>query len=164
MAKRAVIKPNKSLRDNARILVPHLLERFLSLKVRVIAHPRLKKDFHAMRIAGKTLRYAMEVFEAGFGEEFAACLDDVKRLLETMGRVHDCDMSIPTLQTHLREIRSFNRVTANAGDRMRTRAITELIRAQQACRHSEYTRTCAIIEEWSAKNFTETVNRAMTEA
>ncbi|HTX19728.1 MAG TPA: CHAD domain-containing protein [Bacteroidota bacterium] len=162
MAKRAVIKPNKSLRDNARILVPHLLEEFLSHRARVVAHPRLKKDFHSMRVAGKTLRYAMEVFEAAFGGEFAACLEEVKELLDAMGRVHDCDVCIPTLQTHLREIRSFNRVTGNAGDRMRTKAVTDLIRAQHAQRDGEYARSCATIEEWTAKDFAQRVILSMT--
>jgi len=161
MAKRAVIKPNKSFRENARILVPYLLEEFLSHRGRVVAHPRLKKDFHTMRIAGKTLRYAMEVFEAGFGEEFSACLEEVKQLLEIMGHVHDRDVCVPTLQTHLREIRSFNRVTSNPGNRMRTKAITGLIRVQLDTRKSEYDRACATIEEWSTKNFTDTVIRAM---
>jgi len=53
MATRPNLRPNKSFRDNARILVPFLFEEFLSHRNRVVAHPKLKNDFHKMRIAGK---------------------------------------------------------------------------------------------------------------
>ena len=164
MARRANLKPNKSFRDNARILVPFLFEEFLSNKDRVVAHPKLKNDFHKMRIAGKTLRYAMEVFEAGFDESFSACLDEVKRLLEVMGRVHDCDVCVPTLQNHLREIRSFNRVTPGSADKIRTKAVTELLRAQHTRRTASYNEACGIISSWVAGKFGERIVQSMNNA
>ena len=161
MERRANLKPNRNFRENARILIPFLYEEFLSHRGRVIAHPKLKNDFHKMRIAGKTLRYAMEVFDAGFGEEFAACLGEVKRLLDVMGQVHDCDVCVPTLQNHLREIRSFNRVTADPSDRIRTKAVSDLIQAQHSRRKSLYDEACAIVEGWAAGNFGERILQSM---
>ncbi len=161
MATRANLKPNKSFRDNARILVPFLFEEFLSHRNRVVAHPKLKNDFHKMRIAGKTLRYAMEVFDAGFDEEFDGCLGEVKRLLDVMGQVHDCDVCVPTLQNHLREIRSYNRVTANPGDKIRTKAVTEIIKAQHSRRLTLYSESCAIIDGWVVGNFGQKILQSM---
>lgn len=161
MAKKVYLKPNKSLRDNATMLVPYLLEDFLSHRDRVVAHPRLKRDFHKMRVAGKTLRYAMEVFESGFDDQFASCLGEVKQLLDVMGNVHDCDVCIPALQNHLREIRSFNRVTANPKDRIRTKAVTGLIHAQQTRRKSMYSDACSVIDGWIAGNFGQRIIQSM---
>jgi CHAD domain-containing protein len=161
MPKKVNVKPNKSFRDNARALVPFLLEGFLSHRDRVVTHPRLKNDFHKMRIAGKTLRYAMEVFEAGFGDEFASALGEVKQLLDVMGHVHDCDVCVPTLQNHLREIRSFNRVTPDPGDKIRTKAVTDLIRAQQTRRLALYNETCRLIDGWVTGNFREKILQSM---
>jgi CHAD domain-containing protein len=161
MAKRVYLKPNKSFRDNARLLVPFLLEEFLSHRDRVVAHPRLKKDFHKMRLAGKTLRYAMEVFESGFEDEFVSCLMEVKQLLDVMGQVHDCDVCAPALQNHLREIRSFNRVTANPDDRIRTKAVTDMIHVQQSRRMNMYNDACTVIDGWVAGGFGQKIIQSM---
>jgi hypothetical protein len=96
MSKRWRIKPNKNLRENARMVVPLMMDDFLSHKGRVISHPRLKLDLHRMRLAGKTLRYAMEAFSPGFDVQFSSSLEELKQLLDTMGRIHDCDVNIPS--------------------------------------------------------------------
>ena len=153
MAKRWRIKPNKDLRENARLVVPMMFDEFLANKDRVVAHPRLKQELHRMRLSGKTLRYAMEVFEPGFGEEFGSCLEEVKRLLDTMGKVHDCDVNVPRLQAHVREIRIFNRATPNADERISTGAVAMLIREQLELRRVLFETMSETIERWTRENF-----------
>jgi CHAD domain-containing protein len=115
-----------------------------------------------MRLAGKTLRYAMEVFQYGFGPEFGSCLEEVKELLDTMGSVHDCDVNVPRLQDHLREVRLFNRSTTNAHDRIPTGATIRLIREQTDLRDSLFEKMSITIEQWTRKNFTGKVVRSMS--
>lgn len=143
------------------MLLPLLFDDFLSYKSRVVAHPRLKEELHRMRNAGKTLRYAMEFFEEAFEEEFSSCLREVKRLLEVLGHVHDCDVNIPALNVQLREIRSFNRATANRADRMRTKALADLIHAEQLRRLTMFNEACAMIAQWDAENFRQRVVQSM---
>jgi CHAD domain-containing protein len=153
MPKHWRVKPNKNLSENARLVVPLMIDDFLARNDRVVAHPRLKQELHRMRLTGKTLRYAMEVFEPAFGEEFGSCLEEVKRLLDAMGKIHDCDVNVPRLQAHLREIRFFNRATANGNDRMSTGAIVKLIREQLAERRSLFEEMSSILKRWSRENF-----------
>ncbi len=161
MATTAALKPNKSFRENARLLLPVLFDDFLSYKDRVVPHPRLKDDLHKMRNAGKILRYAMEFFEDAFDDEFSLCLKEVKHLLDLMGQVHDCDVNIPALNTQLREIRSFNRATVNPNDRIRTKALVDLIRGDQNRRGAMFTEACAVIARWETENFKQRVVQSM---
>jgi len=153
MAASAGVKPNKTFRENARVLVPSLFDEFFSYRNRVVAHPRLKDDLHKMRNAGKVLRYAMEFFEDAFDAEFSLCLKTVKQLLDVMGQVHDCDVNIPALGTQLKEIRAFNRATPNPDDRIRTKALVDLIRAEQHRRDTMFADACAMIAGWETENF-----------
>lgn len=161
MAKRWRIKPNKNLRDNARLVVPMMVDDFLSHTDRVLGHPRLKNELHRMRLGGKTLRYAMEVFEPAFGKEFESCLEEVKQLLDTMGSIHDCDVHIPKLQACLRETRLFNRATTVPQDKVSTGAMVSMIREQRAVRETLFAQMTGIIEQWIRENFKGKVIQSM---
>lgn len=161
MAKRWRIKPNKNLRDNARLVVPMMVDDFLARKDRVLGHPRLKNELHRMRLAGKTLRYAMEVFESAFGKEFESCLDEVKRLLDTMGKIHDCDVHVPKLQMCLREVRIFNRTSHTAQDKIPTASMVTFLREQRALRNSLFVEMSGIVDQWVQGNFKGRVLQSM---
>jgi len=156
-----VLKPNRSFSENGRLLIPVLFDEFLSRKERVVSHSRLKQDLHRMRLAGKTLRYAMEIFADAFEDEFSDCLQEVKQLLDVMGKVHDCDVNTPRLQMQLREIRSFNRATPNPKDRIRTTALVDLISEQQKLRRALFNTMCAVIQSWAENNFKQRVVESM---
>jgi hypothetical protein len=162
MATTSGLKPNKNFRENARLLLPVLFDDFLSYRDRVVPHPRLKDDLHKMRNGGKILRYAMEFFEEAFDDEFSSCLKEVKQLLDLMGQVHDCDVNIPALNIQLREIRSFNRATLNPKDRIRTKALIDLIRAEQQRRLAMFNGACVVIARWEAENFRQRVVQSMS--
>ena len=142
--------------------MPVLFDDFFSYRNRVVAHPRLKGDLHKMRNAGKLLRYAMEFFEEAFGDDFSACLREVKQLLDLMGQVHDCDVNIPALNIQLREIRSFNRATVGPKDRIRTKALVDLIRAEQNRRRTMFNDSCVVIARWDTENFRQRVVQSMS--
>jgi len=161
MATTAGLKPNKNFRENARLLLPVLFDGFFAYRNRVLGHPRLKEELHKMRNAGKTLRYAMEFFEEAFGDEFSVCLREVKQLLDVIGQVHDCDVNIPALNVQLREIRSFNRATADPADRIRTKALADLIHAEQNRRLTMFNEACATIARWDIENFKQRVVQSM---
>jgi len=114
-----------------------------------------------MRLAGKTLRYAMEVFELAFGEDFRTCLEEVKRILDAMGRIHDCDVNAPKLQDYLREMRLYNRTISKPGETMPTGAIVKMIQEQFAFRRSLFAEMSAILERWRRENFKGKVLQSM---
>lgn len=149
------IKSNKSFRENAGIILPEMFDEMVSHKDRVILHPRLKSELHQMRIAGKPLRYAMELFETTFGKEFKGCLEEIKKFIELLGQIHDIDIAIPVLQSHLREVRILNQGTADRKERIKTKVVRELIRQQRDKRNLMFTEMCNILEKWEKANFRE---------
>ena len=161
MGKRWRVKPNKSLRENARLAVPNMMDDFLGHTARVIGHPRLKNELHQMRLAGKKLRYAMEVFVAAFGKDFESYLEEIKHLLDVMGRIHDYDTNIPLMRSHLREVRLFNRTATTPRDKVSTGSLTILIREQLAVRQSLFLEMTTILEQWGREHFEQKVIRSM---
>jgi CHAD domain-containing protein len=103
----------------------------------------------------------MEVFEIAFGDEFRVCLEDVKHLLDVMGKIHDCDVNVPKLQEHLREMRLFNRSISNPKDRIQTGAIVKMIKEQFTTRRSLFEEMSTILEHWNHENFKGKVLQSM---
>jgi hypothetical protein len=155
------IKQNKSLRENAKLILPLMFDEMMSYKDKVILHPRLKKELHEMRIAGKPLRYAMEIFETSFGKQFKVCLEEVKHLIEQMGQIHDCDVNIPILQNQLLEIRILNQ-NLYKKEKILTKPIRDLIHELREKRNLKFKEICDIIEKWGKENFREKIIKAMT--
>ena len=147
------IKPNKSFRENARLVLPAMFDELLSHRDRVVDHPRLKDELHQMRIAGKPLRYAMEIFEIAFGKTFTACLREVKDFIELLGKVHDRDVTILKLRDFIEELRLFNGNFAPKRDKISLRSMRQLIKQCQHQRAQEYAAVCSIIRKWEIENF-----------
>ena len=122
------VKKKLSFRENIQIILPLIYDDFMSYKDRVVNHPRLKQELHGMRISGKPLRYAMEYAVPAFSEDFKNCLAEVKNIIELMGEIHDADVLIPELYTHLKEIRRYNSTLANREERLTTNGILKLIK------------------------------------
>jgi CHAD domain-containing protein len=147
------VKKKLSFRENIQIIIPLIYDDFMSYKDRVVNHPRLKRELHRMRITGKPLRYAMEYAVPAFGEDFKNCLTEVKNIIELMGEIHDADVLIPELHTHLKEIRRYNKTLANRGDRLTTNGILKLIRETKEKRKTMFDELCCIIIQWINKDF-----------
>ena len=157
MRTRLRIKSNKSLHDNANALLSSMYEELISHSERVLDHPRLKAELHRMRIVGKPLRYAMEIFETAFGEPYASCFEGIKHLIELMGRVHDHDVTILILRNYLQEIQFYNKSCENKNERVSPRGIRELIQQRMNRRAVEFNEVCTILKTWQEENFRNTL-------
>jgi CHAD domain-containing protein len=161
MAATRRIKPGRSLAENARILIPDLLDAFLARKDRVTRHPRLKSELHKMRIQGKRVRYAMEAVAPAFGSSFVECLGEVKEMLDLMGTVHDCDVHVPRLVAYLEEIRAFNRRRPASADRIATAALSRFVREQMLLRQRCFVAIVEKLKTWNSEGLKERVANAM---
>lgn len=70
-----------------------------------IQDPANIEDLHAMRIAGKNLRYTMECFSSIYSHELKQHLGIMKNAQETLGSIHDCDVWIAELPLFLEKER-----------------------------------------------------------
>lgn len=146
-------KPRRSLRENALPVIPPLFDGMMARAGRVEGHPLRRDDLHAMRIAGKPLRYAMEIFETSFGKEYAACFEEVKGLIELLGDIHDADVAADRLKEFLREMCLYNRRVRGRADRMSTGGLRELVRAVREKRARDFTRLCETMKRWREEGF-----------
>jgi CHAD domain-containing protein len=108
------------------------------------------EPLHRMRIAGKRLRYAIELFMQCWGEPLVPFAKEVAEMQSHLGELHDCDEWIAALGARLgaeqvepdREIREEKR-----------RALIWLLRSFVKARTKHY---CAALEryaEWEATEF-----------
>jgi CHAD domain-containing protein len=164
MKKGLVVQPKKSFRQNARSIVPALLDVFLSQGEEVMTHPRRKMKLHAMRIDGKRVRYGMEIFAEIFGSRYAQCLEEVKTLLDVMGMIHDCDVHIPKLQHRIQEIRLSNTRLPKRAERVRVTGLTGFTRELQRRRTTQFDELVKTLRRWDREHFTDTVIRSMKES
>jgi CHAD domain-containing protein len=62
-----------------------------------LAQPQSRERHHAMRIAAKRLRYAIEIACGVFPGRLDAALNAMKRIQTLLGEIHDCDVWIERL-------------------------------------------------------------------
>jgi hypothetical protein len=153
MARMWDIKPRRSLRENIAILLPTMYDEFFVMKREVVGHPRMQKVLHEMRLKGKMVRYVMETVDVGYGEEFKSCLEEFKRLLGLMGKIHDSDVQVPKLREHLTEIRMLNKGLTDRRKRISTLPLVQVVRQRRAQRRNLFNEVCGILERWEHENF-----------
>jgi CHAD domain-containing protein len=142
------IKPNKSFRENARAFIPALYDEMMGYNHRVLMSSRFKEELHAMRIAGKKLRYAMELCNDMFGEEFEALREQIKALLERFGIIHDIDVGLPVLQDHLGYVRTYNQKVSQRSGKLSTKGLARIITGRKGQRSTLYKEVVTIIRSW----------------
>jgi CHAD domain-containing protein len=73
---------------------PALIERYQGViqYVPYVEQPEAEAELHAMRIAVKRLRYAMEMFSPGYVDRLEKPLTTARRLQEALGELHDSDV------------------------------------------------------------------------
>jgi CHAD domain-containing protein len=80
-------------RDVAGSIIRERLAEFEQLS-NSLYQPLETKPLHDMRIAGKSLRYALQLFEPCWGPNAKFFADKVAQLQSSLGQVHDCDVWI----------------------------------------------------------------------
>lgn len=96
-ARRGGIDPDRRLAENARPLIAKRLEAVFEHREGIRDEARTDL-LHRMRIAAKKLRYAMETLRVAFGEGFDAAYGLVEQAQEMLGRIHDLDVIIATVE------------------------------------------------------------------
>ena len=57
-----------------------------------VPFPERIKEFHRMRIAAKHFRYTLETFLPAYGKNMAKFLEEIKRIQQLLGEIHDCNV------------------------------------------------------------------------
>jgi hypothetical protein len=73
---------------------------------------------HDMRIAAKRLRYILETTDFCFGRPAQTAARRARDLQDLLGELHDCDVMLPVIETHLADLRAGDAavVRGRAGD------------------------------------------------
>lgn len=147
------INKKESLKENLRHILPLMYDDFFFWKRSVSGYPLRKTQLHEMRKAGKPLRYAMELGEYCFGADFSKCLDELKQALDLMGDIHDADVMIPDLTSHMNEIRVFNRTIISTAERIPTKPLRDNINDLRNTRRELFGELCTLLDKWETSSF-----------
>jgi len=158
---RTIVKRKKSLRENGLLLVPSLYDIFVAQQDTLLEHPRKIDGLHAMRLSGKPLRYVMEVYASVFGRQFAECLEEIKLLLDELGRVHDSDVLIVKLRDHLLQVQMLNRVVRERSERYALKPVQTVIANVRLDRARFYAQACTRVRRWKRTRFRTRLVRSM---
>lgn len=66
-----------------------------------IQNPNLVDDLHAMRLAAKSLRYTIEIFQDLYTDQLASQLAVIKHIQDQLGAIHDDDIWLIKLEKFL---------------------------------------------------------------
>jgi CHAD domain-containing protein len=125
---------------------------FLSYEEK-IQDPANITDLHAMRIAGKNLRYVMECFAPIYSNQLKTPLTIMKTAQELLGNIHDCDVWILQLpdfleREHKKTLSYFGR--DRSSEKLRP-GIEFLQGMKQKCREEMYTEFIAKWDQWKSE-------------
>jgi hypothetical protein len=111
------LDPGEPLADNAARIVRARLDEMRSFAPKALKPGGVKQQ-HDMRIAAKRLRYVLETTEFCFGRSAEVARRRARELQEILGELHDCDVMLPRVETHLTELRDADAATVRerAGD------------------------------------------------
>ena len=104
------VKPLRSYRENARIILPQKVEEIYTWEP-FIRDTARREELHNMRISIKRLRYTMELFRVAYeslqtdsrevaavdDKRFTEFLGVIIDLQEILGDIHDCDVVLEIL-------------------------------------------------------------------
>jgi CHAD domain len=97
------------LADNAARIVRVRLKEMRSF-VPGALEPEATRPQHDMRIAAKRLRYVLESTEFCLGRPAQTARRRARDLQDLLGELHDCDVMLPMVQSHLAEVREADAV------------------------------------------------------
>jgi hypothetical protein len=97
------LRPRMSLRSVARRVLAVRIAEFYSYAP-FIHDPERVTELHDMRIAGKRLRYTLEIFRAAYPTGVEEAIEQVKTIQELLGQIHDADVLAVMLRERLATI------------------------------------------------------------
>jgi hypothetical protein len=111
------LDPVEPLADNAARILRVRLDEVRSFAPKALKPGGVQQQ-HDMRIAAKRLRYVLETTEFCFGRSAEVARRRARDLQEILGELHDCDVMLPRVETHLAEFRDADAaaVRRRAGD------------------------------------------------
>lgn len=111
------LDPAGPLAENAARIVAVRLAELRSFVPAALREESVTEQ-HDMRIAAKRLRYILEATEFCFGRPAVTARRRAKDLQDVLGELHDCDVMLPRIEAHLRELRGTDAgvVRRRAGD------------------------------------------------
>jgi hypothetical protein len=98
------LDPREPLVENAARIVRVRVREMRSFAPGAL-EPRGIRDRHDMRIAAKRLRYVLEATQLCFGKPGQTARRRARDLQDLLGELHDCDIMLPRLETHLAALR-----------------------------------------------------------
>lgn len=96
------LDPSRSLGENAARIVQVRLDEMLAFAPSALDGKT--KAQHDMRIAAKRLRYVLEVTGFCFGRPADTARRRARDLQDILGEIHDCDVMLPRVRGHLKEL------------------------------------------------------------
>jgi hypothetical protein len=111
------LDPDGSLAENAARIIKVRLAELRSFAPAAL-EPDGATEQHDMRIAAKRLRYILEATEFCFGKPAQTGRRRARELQGLLGELHDCDVMLPRIESHLASLRNADAraVHARAGD------------------------------------------------
>jgi CHAD domain-containing protein len=124
-----------------------ILERLRELEKlsNSLYRPSRVKPLHKMRITAKRLRYAIELFQVCWGRKIAPFAEEVARLQQSLGDLHDCDMWIDSFGEHI--------IESKKKEAAQSHEFAWLLRHFIETRNSHYSEAFDIWQEWEARGF-----------
>jgi hypothetical protein len=130
------LDPAGPLADNLQRIVETRLDELCSFMPRA-GDPRRVQMLHDMRIAAKRLRYILEVGEGIFGSYAKQAGKRTKELQDLLGEIHDCDVSLPRVESLAEEARATDLEAVLAASSGATEVSAEVLAA--APHHAAHT-------------------------
>jgi len=122
-------------------------------------HPYAINELHRLRIAGKHLRYAMELFSEAFGEKLTPFAVQVAEMQGHLGDLHDCDLWIEDMSTRLTEGKRKKRQM-----NPQRSAATWLLAEFTKKRTKAYRAALGLWSQWETDDFVETLKSTLDPA
>ena len=94
------VDPAASVAENARRVLAVRVAEFYSFAP-AVPHPELTEALHDLRIAGKRLRYTLELFRPWLAEEAERQIERLKAIQNALGALHDHDVRIAVISEEL---------------------------------------------------------------
>jgi CHAD domain-containing protein len=136
-----------NVRDEGSRTIEKCLDEFLKLSD-AFYRPFSTKRLHRLRIAGKHLRYAIELFTPQFGDALKSFADGMKKMQSHLGEIHDCDVWVERMRLIAKR-----KGKNSASDKLKHSAALWLLSQFVSRRTTAYSDALSLWSEWESEVF-----------